>query len=956
MMRTRATASAHGHDLGRRCERALTAAARGAGTRQQVRAAARRFVRRHRRDQTYLEWALRCAAGSAALAIALLGLGAEPARAKATLFTPGTSLAYFDGYERIAPTLGDLDGDGDLDLAEGSLTGELHYFENTGSAASPDFVMRGEGVSPLWGLDVGSDSAPAFRDLDGDGDLDLVAGELYGTFHYFENTGSATSPEFVERNGGDNPLDGLDVDGLLAKPAFGDIDGDGDLDLVAGNSDGVFQYFQNTGNATSAEFVERTGSANPFAGQDVGGNSTPTLGDLDGDGDLDLVAGSFGGAFHYFENTGSAKTPAFVERTGSASPLAGQNLPFSHSAPALGDLDRDGDLDLVAGVIAGDLYYFENRAGELITRTGADSPLWGHDAGSVSAPAFGDLDGDGDRDLVAGNFDGVFRYFENTGSAASPVYLERTGGANPLDGQGPPASSAPTLGDFDRDGDLDLIAGEGDGVFHYFQNTGNAASPAFVERTGSANPLDGQNVGGFSTPASGDLDGDGDLDLVAGNYGGVFHYFENTGSAASPAFVERTGIANPLAGQGVVGSDSTPALGDLDGDGDLDLVSGEFFGDFYYFENTGSAQVPAFVARTGSASPLWGQQIVTLSKPAFGDLDGDGDVDVVAGDVDGVFHYFENAVVKPALRYVGPIPPPFVGVNVGTFSGVSAGDLDGDGDRDFIAAGAFVVHLYYFENTGSVLSPKVVESAISGINYAPVGALADVDADGDLDLAAAYFGTIRYYENTGGAVSPSFVELVDGANPFDGIEGEGYLRIVPALGDLDGDGDLDLVAGGYYGDFRYFANTGSATSPAFVELAGGANPLDGQDVGDSSIPAIGDVDRDGDLDLVAGDSTGVFHYYENTGTALAPAFALRTGEANPLDGEDVGIRSSPSFVDLDGDGDLDVVSGNGDGALIPYYLPEPSRASLLGAGAALLAWLRWIARGGSPRSRRAGCR
>jgi hypothetical protein len=107
--------------------------------------------------------------------------------------------------------------------------------------------------------------------------------------------------------------------------------------------------------------------------------------------------------------------------------------------------------------------------------------------------------------------------------------------------------------------------------------------------------------------------------------------------------------------------------------------------------------------------------------------------------------------------------------------------------------------------------------------------------------------------------------------------------------------------------------------------------------------ALGDVDRDGDLDVIAGDeAAGKFHYFENTGTATAPAFVQRTGSANLLDGEDVGLNSSPTFVDLDADGDADLVSGERNGALIAYYLPEPSRPLLLGAATSLLTWLaRW---------------
>src|SRR5215470_11836677 len=160
-MRSRGSASSSVDDgVAAACERALVASARAqrAVTRQQCRAAARRFVRRHRREAAYLRFVLRRVAASSALAVALLGLGAQRADARQTLFTP-------------------LSGVDD----------------------------------PLAGQDVGIFSAPALGDLDGDGDVDLVVGSRAGGFAYVENTGTRTSPAFVRRTGSANPLDAADV-------------------------------------------------------------------------------------------------------------------------------------------------------------------------------------------------------------------------------------------------------------------------------------------------------------------------------------------------------------------------------------------------------------------------------------------------------------------------------------------------------------------------------------------------------------------------------------------------------------------------------------------------------------------------------------------------------------------------------------------------------------------------
>ena len=545
------------------------------------------------------------------------------------------------GY-RSAPTLADLDGDGDLDMVVGDTFGNLRYYKNTGTAIAPVFSLQNGAANPFNGVDIGSKSAPTFADLDGDGDLDAIIGADAGTLSYYKNTGTAIAPVFSLQSGAANPFDTVDLAGF-SMPVFVDLDGDGDLDAAVGNnSSGLVKYFQNIGSATSPVFDFNTGN---ITGIDAGVDSHPSFADFDGDGDLDAIIGENFGTLKYFENTGTAVAANFVERTGSANPFNGVDIGYM-TAPTLGDIDGDGDLDLISGDDDGILHYFLNTtphqpAPDFVEQTGAANPFNGVDVGTYSAPVFADLDGDGDLDAVVGWPGGTLRYFKNTGTAIAPVFAEQTGGANPFNGVDAGTLSTPSFADLDGDGDLDAVVGAQDGTLHYFKNTGTATAPVFAEQTGAANPFNGVDIEFNSAPSFADLDGDGDLDAIVGTEGGPLRYFKNTGTGTAPVFAEQTGGANPFNGVDV-GSYSTPAFADLDGDGDLDAIVGELNGTLRYFENTGSATTPAFTERTGAANPFNGADVGRFSTPGFADLDGDGDLDVIAGGNDGTLRYFTN--------------------------------------------------------------------------------------------------------------------------------------------------------------------------------------------------------------------------------------------------------------------------------------------------------------------------
>jgi hypothetical protein len=251
-------------------------------------------------------------------------------------------------------------------------------------------------------------AVPAFADLDADGDLDLLVGELYGAMKYFENTGTAVNPQFAAPVV--NPF-GLDSTYYLAFPAFADLDNDGDQDLLVGEFYGTMKYFENTGTADNPQFAAPV--QNPFGLSPTLNHIIPALADLDNDGDFDILAGGYFGILLYYENGGTAENPAFA--AGQLNPF-GLNTTYILSSPTFADLDNDGDLDLLVGEYYGNMQYFKNMGTAVSPAFDAPmaNPFNLEPVYYMAFPAFADLDNDGDHDLLVGEYYGGMKYFENT--------------------------------------------------------------------------------------------------------------------------------------------------------------------------------------------------------------------------------------------------------------------------------------------------------------------------------------------------------------------------------------------------------------------------------------------------------------------------------------------------------------------------------------------------------------
>ncbi|MFT6243845.1 MAG: hypothetical protein ACJA0U_000173 [Salibacteraceae bacterium] len=547
-------------------------------------------------------------------------------------------------------TSADLDNDGDLDILAANADGDFFYYENTGTTLAPDYAALQ--TNPFSLSSTNQYIKPAFVDLDNDGDYDILAGEYnYGSwvisFVYLENTGTSSSPNFAAPV--TNPFS-LVVPSHIPNPTFGDFDGDGDLDMFT-NSD----YYENIGTNVAPDFAAPVVDYNS-----MGNLSDSRLVDLDNDGDLDVLA-TTSSAFKYFENTGTATVAnlaAFV-----IEPFYLKNLFGTVRGTTIGDFNGDGTFDIIApNLYNGELRFYENN-GTISAPNFTDGHMgmFSLTTGDIhgEAQSFGDLDNDGDMDMIAEK-DGDLYYYQNAGTAILANF--NTPIINPFSLTSSLVDN-PTLADIDADGDLDLFGRNSwDGEIGFVENTGDAANPAFAAIQSS--PFGMINTIATDIPTLVDLDNDADLDFVSFDGAtGSFYFTENTGSVSAPTF--GTPVLSPFGLNPISGSYpiSSISFGDLDNDGDMDLLCGERANDpgFLFFENTGTTSNPTF--GSGQNNPFFLRDVFyTTPNPyrnftSLVDLNADGDLDILSSiQYSQVFLYFDNissCTVNPSVSESG---------------------------------------------------------------------------------------------------------------------------------------------------------------------------------------------------------------------------------------------------------------------------------------------------------------
>lgn len=578
-------------------------------------------------------------------------------------------LPLLGGLERPRPQLVDIDGDGDLDLFVQDRPGRMMFFESV--PARDGKGERWEWQTDRWqDLEVGEWSR--LVDVDGDGDYDLLAESPYSYIRYFRNDGTKQQARMVLAADSLRDATGMPIFADRQNiPQLADLDCNKRLDLFLGRVDGSIARYEmlpgKPGEAPRFTLIterfegiqiiggEATDDGRPAPGGVPVGGAPPPLPslhgantmavvDVDQDGDVDILWGDFfEPGLLWIRNSGSCTAPSLRE-TPIPFPSGAPFRTSGYNAPAAADLDGDGDLDLLVGVIGGaygpnrtsadNLYRLEQTSpGSWVVRT--PRALSGLDIGSESSPALGDLDGDGDLDLLVGNKlepgdnrMASLHLYTNAGSRTAPSF--RAAGAPPF---GAGFHFAPTLVDLDGDGDLDLVLGNWRDALQYYRNDGSRKLANFVLADSALVKI---TRGSHTTASFGDLDGDGDLDLLVGEASGAVNYYRNDGSRTAPKFVllsdEWEGIK--------AGRRSVPRLADLDRDGDLDLVIGNESGQPLVYRNTGTRQAARFVLEAGSVD--W----PAFSAPVFADLDGDGGVDLLMGTASGGLVYLRNRMTR----------------------------------------------------------------------------------------------------------------------------------------------------------------------------------------------------------------------------------------------------------------------------------------------------------------------
>ncbi len=613
-------------------------------------------------------------------------------------------------------------------------------------------------------------------DIDGDGDIDVVVADTRNSrIVWIENPGD---------NDGDWNLNviysGSDTTNCYSIDV-GDIDDDGDLDVAATSySRGYVMWFRNDNDgSTWTRYRFRTGFT--YAGR-------VRLADMDQDGDQDIVVASWYNYLYYrdpflywFEAPENPSTTSgWTAHTISASPYY---YMYTYSSMDIGYLNDDDYPDIVLSTYPRYSYYGNNFLHTYINPT-TTSGTWkktiiDSNAQQIYSVDIADIDEDGDDDIVAACYGGnSIKLYDNVNNASS--WTENT----------LVSFTRPTyvlVEDMNDDGKLDILAGGGSGVYDLAVLHQGTSSTSFTKYSITTSLIDPRAFTPF------DMDDDGDLDMMAAGRSGSQLVLINTTDKSTPSHEIIW-----LADGGVKDIRGMDYL-DMDGDGDLDvLFCGYGTGYVGWLENDGTPFSGAgAIHKIGSI----GNPIETMAA----DADGDDDMDVFVLSSGGVVLWFENTGAIYSTW-----PSSIIGTGIPSAYSMYAGDFTGDGKADVVTSSATgysngQIRLYKSPSDPKTTWPR--NYIASSLSYLKRIWADDMDLDGDLDVLAvmgAYgSGTVVYYKN-----------LVEIKDPMSGTWGAiqvggglYYPEDVKTI-DITDDGYPDVVVTGsyYYSKVMWFQN------------------------------------------------------------------------------------------------------------------------------------------------------
>jgi hypothetical protein len=468
----------------------------------------------------------------------------------------------------------------------GKLRGYVYLLRNTGTTANPTYAAPvrlqagGKDIDP-YGM-----PSPSWGDFDGDGDLDLLCGEFRDSFTYYENTGTRTKPVYAAGRPLLHAGLPLTMDLCMITPTAVDFDGDGDLDLVVGDEDGRVAFIEHTGKVVGGlpQFLPPRYFRQRAADVKFGALATPYAFDWDGDGDDDLISGNTAGYIAFIENLGGTPArwaaPRYLSAAGKLiREMAGPNgsiqgpaeAKWGYSILSVADWDGDGLPDIMTNGIWGKIVWYKNVGTRTAPRLATGQPVelslpagtptpalagnWWKPSGRElttqwrTTPQMIDWNGDGLMDLVMSDPDGYLALYERMRAADGTLVLlaaQRvfwSEGASVFNSNGQPQNNESGLlrlndgifgrrgrrtfctVDWDGDGKMDLLMNSAPNV-NFFRGLGKNAAGQWAFR--DQGPVSTHVLAGHATkPTVGDWNKDGIPDLLIGAEDGFFYQVKN---------------------------------------------------------------------------------------------------------------------------------------------------------------------------------------------------------------------------------------------------------------------------------------------------------------------------------------------------------------------------------------------------------------------------------------------